>query len=130
MIKLVALRHPDVPRQQSLLREARKNLRRYALGRPIAYTKMMAAKVRRTWLLSSRIGQAEASGVVRVGHAVLVVLCFVTSLVAFIRRRTVAMALLLATVLYSAAVHAVFVAKPRYNLPPLPLLESPAAPGP
>jgi hypothetical protein len=25
-------------------------------------------------------------------------------------------------VLYSALVHAVFVAKPRYNLPPLPLL--------
>jgi hypothetical protein len=32
------------------------------------------------------------------------------------------MALLLATVLYSALLHAVFVAKPRYNLPPLPLL--------
>ena len=29
---------------------------------------------------------------------------------------------MIATVLYSAAVHAVFVAKPRYNFPPLPLL--------
>ncbi len=83
---------------------------------------MMLQKVRRTWILSSRVGGDRPSRIVRIGHGIFVVLAFVAGVIAFLRRRTLGMALLLSTVLYSALLHAVFVAKPRYNLPPLPLL--------
>jgi hypothetical protein len=122
VIKLVALRHPDLSRDDALRLEARRNIRRYALGHPVRYVRMMLDKVRRTWLLSSRAGRADVSHTVRIGHAILIVVCFVAGVAAFARRPTVAMALPLTTVLYSAGLHAVFVAKPRYNLPPLPLL--------
>jgi hypothetical protein len=82
----------------------------------------MLQKMRRTWILSSRVGGDRPSRMVRVGHGIFVVLAFAAAVLAYIRRRTLGMALLLATVLYSALLHAVFVAKPRYNLPPLPLL--------
>ena len=122
VFKLVAARHPGMSQDDAVRLEARQNLRRYALGDPIDFAGMMLQKVRRTWILSSRVGGDRPSRIVRIGHGIFVVLAFVAGVIAFLRRRTLGMALLLSTVLYSALLHAVFVAKPRYNLPPLPLL--------
>ena len=122
VLKYIAARHPGLPRDDAVRLEARRNLSRYALGQPVEFAHMMLQKMRRTWILSSRVGGDRPSRIVRVGHGIFVVLAFVAAVLAFIRRRTLGMALLLATVLYSALLHAVFVAKPRYNLPPLPLL--------
>jgi 4-amino-4-deoxy-L-arabinose transferase-like glycosyltransferase len=122
VLKYVAARHPELPRDDAVRLEARRNLSRYALGQPLEFGHMMLQKMRRTWILSSRVGGERPNRAVRIGHGIFVGLAFILALVAFIRRRTLGMALLLATVLYSALLHAVFVAKPRYNLPPLPLL--------
>jgi 4-amino-4-deoxy-L-arabinose transferase-like glycosyltransferase len=122
MLEVVAARHPQVSRDEALNAEARANLRRYALGRPFAFAKMMLSKLRRTWLLSSRSGSPTRSRVVRVYHGVLVVLLSVLLLVGAIRRPNVVMITAGLLVAYSMLMHAVFVAKPRYNLPLMPVL--------
>jgi dolichyl-phosphate-mannose-protein mannosyltransferase len=114
--------HPGVPREEAIRREGRHNLRKYLLGDPVDFGVMMLDKFRRTWILSSRVGQAAPQRWVRIGHGFLVVFGLIVTLLAIIRLRSVELAMMLSIVLYSALVHAVFVAKPRYNLPPLPLL--------
>jgi 4-amino-4-deoxy-L-arabinose transferase-like glycosyltransferase len=114
--------HPGLPLREAIGREARHNLTEYALGDPVGFARMMADKFRRTWILSSRVGRAAPQRWVRIGHGALVIVAFLLSLVAIVRFRSVGLSMLLGIVLYSALVHAVFVAKPRYNLPPLPLL--------
>ena len=102
VFKLVAARHPGMSQDDAVRLEARQNLRRYALGDPIDFAGMMLQKVRRTWILSSRVGGDRPSRIVRIGHGIFVVLAFVAGVIAFLRRRTLGMALLLSTVLYSA----------------------------
>jgi formate-dependent nitrite reductase membrane component NrfD len=51
-----------------------------------------------------------------------VIFGLIVTAIAIVRLRSLELAMLLGIVLYSGLVHAVFVAKPRYNLPPLPLL--------
>ena len=114
--------YPDLPREEAIRRAGRENLRKYLLGDPIDFAVMMADKFRRTWILSSRVGRDAPQRWVRIGHGFLVVFGLIVTVVAIIRLRSLELAMLLSIVLYSALVHAVFVAKPRYNLPPLPLL--------
>lgn len=122
VLDLVAARHPDLGRESAIRREAYANLRRYAVRDPIAFARMMLAKVRRTWLLSSRVSAPEASRPVRIGHALLVIVSLAAAALALWRFRDMRLALVLAPVLYNAALHTIVVANPRYNLPALPLL--------
>ena len=122
VLKYIASRHPGLARDDAVRLEARENLSRYALGQPLEFGAHDAPEdAPHVDPLEPRGGR-RPNRAVRVGHGIFVVLAFILAVVAFIRRRTLGMALLLATVLYSALLHAVFVAKPRYNLPPLPLL--------
>ena len=118
----VSERRPELSREAALQAEARANLRRYALGDPVAFAGMMAQKVRRTWLLSSRAGAKEKSTAVRIYHAVLVTLSCLAMLAAVALRRSAVAGICLSLVVYSMLLHAVFVAKPRYALPLMPLL--------
>jgi hypothetical protein len=122
MLDVVAARHPNLSRQAALNAEARANLRRYALGRPFAFGKMMLAKLRRTWLLSSRSGSPTRSIAVRVYHGALVIGLVLILLAGAIRRPAVTTVTAGLLVGYSMLMHAVFVAKPRYNLPLMPVL--------
>ena len=114
--------HPELPREEAIRREGRANLRKYMLGQPLDFAAMMADQFRRTWILSSRVGRDSPQRWVRIAHGFLVIFGLIVTIVAIIRLRSLELAMLLGIVLYSALVHAVFVAKPRYNLPPLPLL--------
>jgi 4-amino-4-deoxy-L-arabinose transferase-like glycosyltransferase len=122
VLAVVAARHPGLSRDAALNAEARANLRRYALGQPFAFAKMMLSKLRRTWLLSSRSGSPTRSRVVRVYHGVLVVALSLLLLIGASRRPGVVMVTAGLLVAYSMLMHAVFVAKPRYNLPLMPVL--------
>jgi len=122
VLDLVAERRPGLPREQALQAEARANLRRYALGRPFAFAGMMLAKVQRTWFLSSRAGAVQKSMLTRTYHVVLVASCCLLMAVALVRRRSALAGVCALLVAYSMLLHAVFVAKPRYNLPLMPLL--------
>ena len=114
--------HPGIPREEAIRREGRHNLRKYLLGDPIDFGVMMLDKFRRTWILSSRVGRDSPQRWVRITHGFLVIFGLIVTALAIIRLRSLELSMLLGIVLYSALVHAVFVAKPRYNLPPLPLL--------
>jgi len=83
---------------------------------------MMWAKLKRTWFLASRAGSPEKSDFMRAYHVVLVLACLALMLVVALMRRSAVVAMCLALIGYSMLLHAVFVAKPRYNLPLMPLL--------
>jgi len=122
VLDLVAEQRPTLSRDDALRAEARENLRRYALGRPLDFAQMMAAKVSRTWFLSSRAGSPNKSDITRTYHVVLVLACLALMLAVAVLRRSALVGMCLALIAYSMLLHAVFVAKPRYNLPLMPLL--------
>jgi hypothetical protein len=122
VLRLVADRHPELPRDRALRREAVANLRRYAGGQPLAFARMMVVKASRMWLVSSRAGVKTKSDVTRGLHLVAVVALALALAGAWVRRRPPPLTLILATLAYATLLHAVFVSKPRYALPLLPLL--------
>jgi len=122
VLDFVAERRPGLPRDEALRVEARENLRRYALGQPLEFVQMMAAKVSRTWFLSSRAGSPNKSDFTRAYHVVLVLACLALMLAVAVMRRSALVGMCLALIAYSMLLHAVFVAKPRYNLPLMSLL--------
>ena len=127
VLSVVAERHPELRRSQALQLEARANLERYALGQPLAFARMMAGKVRRTWLVSSRLGVVRPSPLVRGYHLGLVVACLAALGARLVARRSPLLVIVAVLIAQNALVHAVFVAKPRYALPLLPLLVAGAA---
>jgi len=122
VLDYVAEQRPGLSRDKALRAETRRNLRRYALGRPLEFAQMMAAKVSRTWFLSSRAGSPNKSDVTRAYHVVLVLACLALMLAVAVMRRSALVGMCLALIAYSMLLHAVFVAKPRYNLPLMSLL--------
>ena len=122
VLNTVAARHPHLPREDAIRKEVRENLRRYALGDPLSFAAMMLEKVRRTWILSSRVGAEDVVRAVRIFHGGFVIAAALLTAVALWRRRDLRLAILLSVPLYSALMHAVLVAKPRYNMPPFALL--------
>jgi 4-amino-4-deoxy-L-arabinose transferase-like glycosyltransferase len=122
VLNTVAKRHPDLAREDAIRAEVRENLRRYALGRPLEFLEMMLEKVRRTWILSSRVGAEDVIRAVRIFHGAFVVIAFLLTCLALYFRRDLRLWILFSVPLYSALMHAVLVAKPRYNMPPFALL--------
>lgn len=122
VLDVVAAQRPDLPRDDALRAAARENLREYALGQPLEFVQMMAAKVSRTWFLSSRAGSPSKSDFTRAYHVVLVLTCLALMLAVVALRRSALVGVCLALIAYSMLLHAVFVAKPRYNLPLMALL--------
>lgn len=122
VLNTVRFRHPRLDREDAIRREVRRNLRRYAVGQPLSFAWMMVKKTGRTWMMSSRVGQEGVSWWVRGFHGTVVALSLILAIVALWRRRDLRLAILLSVPLYSALLHAVLVAKPRYNLPPFALL--------
>ena len=122
VLNTVAARHPELPREDAIRKEVRENIRKYALGDPIDFAGMMVEKVRRTWILSSRVGAEDVVRAVRIFHGGFVIVAFLLTCLALWRRRDLRLAMLFSVPIYSALMHAVLVAKPRYNMPPFALL--------
>jgi 4-amino-4-deoxy-L-arabinose transferase-like glycosyltransferase len=117
---LIASRHPDLPRDDAIRKEARENLREYALGDPLAFAVMMGDKVQRMWTRYARGGARPTSWWIRVPHIALVLLAFGGILAAIWRLRSVPLMVVLAICLYSTALHTLVVSQARYNLPLMP----------
>ena len=121
-MEMIAARHPGVPRDTAIGREARHNLRKYALGDPPAFAWMMLGKVQRMWTRYARGGARHTSPWIRGWHIVLVIACFAGLLAGLIRRRVLLLACVLVALLYSTALHTLVVSQARYNLPLMPSL--------
>src|SRR3954447_23022167 len=118
-----AKQRPGLEKNASLRAQAKDNLRRYAWGQPLKFARMMWNKAARMWLVSSRAGRAaNISTLTPPLQHILVIVFILALLAAWVLRRPPALTAFLAVMGYATLMHAVFVSKPRYALPLLPLL--------
>ncbi len=122
-LELFAAKHPDLPRDQALSREAKKNLIHYSTTQPLAFAKMQWAKAKRMWFFYYRGGGVHyISTPMRIWQVVLVLACGLGLLAGLIRRRDPMLGAVLLTVAFSTFVHTIVVSQARYNVPLMPLL--------
>src|SRR3954454_22285139 len=119
LLELVAVRRPDLPRDDALQQEARSNLTRYAVHRPAAFARMLGAKAARMWTTPNR-GRRPLEAWRWGVHLALVGLALLGTLLGawFVRGRGLGAMIALAA--GSTAVNAVFLSEPRHLLPLLP----------
>jgi 4-amino-4-deoxy-L-arabinose transferase-like glycosyltransferase len=122
---------PEGALRQALTFEAERNLKTYAIGRPVAYAAMEVHKVARMWGGYYRGSSRSARGWMTDWHRTLVLLALAGALagLALARRRRPELLLVLLPVLVGTAVNVLFVAQPRHNLPVLGLLIAAGAAG-
>ena len=124
-LELFAAKHPDLPRDQALSREAKKNLIHYSTTQPLAFARMQWAKAKRMWFFYYRGGGVHyISTPMRIWQVVLVLACGLGLLAGLIRRRDPLLGAVLLTVAFSTFVHTIVVSQARYNVPLMPLLIS------
>ena len=123
VLATVRERRPELGREDALRAAGMENLRRYALGQPLDFAAMMAAKVERLWLHYTVGGFRDEQAGTRVVHLAIVVLALIGALTAAVRRRGGAGLWLLGTVLlYVTVLNAVLVSEARHNLAVMPLV--------
>jgi 4-amino-4-deoxy-L-arabinose transferase-like glycosyltransferase len=118
----VAARHPELERDAALSKEAKKNIRKYALGDPVNFGKMMLFKGAKMWARYARGGFDKTSGWWTALHVSLVLLGAFGLLWGIIRRRDPAIASIGLGIAIATGVHMLAVAHGRYNLPLMPIL--------
>lgn len=118
----VAARHPELERDAALGKEARENLRKYALGDPVKFGQMMAFKAVKMWSRYARGGFDHTSPWWTALHDLIVVLSAMGILWGVVRRRDPAIASVGLGILLATGVHTLAVAHGRYNLPLMPIL--------
>jgi 4-amino-4-deoxy-L-arabinose transferase-like glycosyltransferase len=122
-LELFAAKHPDLPRDVALNKEAKKNLIHYSTTQPVAFAKMQWAKAKRMWFFYYRGGGVHyISTAMRIWQVVLVLGAGLGLLVGLIRRRDPLLGAALLTIAFSTAIHTIVVSQARYNVPLMPLL--------
>jgi hypothetical protein len=117
---MIAQRHPELPKDAAIRKEARKNIDEYAFGQPLRFAEMMGDKVQRMWTRYARGGARPTSWWIRGWHIALVLAAFAGIVAAIVRLRSVPLMVVLAIALYSTALHMLVVSQARYNLPLMP----------
>lgn len=129
VIKTVALRRPELAPEAALKAEGLANLRRYALGQPIAFAEMMAKKVWRLWGGYSVGSDDRRVASVLTYHLSFVVLGFTALLVGLVVTRRKLLLLPAGALLYVSALNAILVSESRHNLTLMPTLACGGAAG-
>ena len=120
---MFAAKHKDLPRDEALAKEARKNLIHYTTHQPIAFARMQWAKAKRMWLYYYRGGGVHyISTPMRIWHVLLVLGGTLVMLAGLIRRREGVLGAVLITLAFSTLIHTIVVSQARYNLPLMPSL--------
>jgi len=117
----VAARHPDLPRDDALMKEARQNVVD-ALGHPVELTGMVVFKLGKMWFRATLGGSSTPMPIVRITHVILILLMFAGLLWGVIRRRHAGIGAILLCIAVATGVHMIAVAHGRYNLPLMPIL--------
>jgi 4-amino-4-deoxy-L-arabinose transferase-like glycosyltransferase len=117
VLRTVAARRPRQPPDAALMSAAADNLRRYALGDPLAFAKMTAGKVVRMWRRAFHSPQPA----VIAAHLALLAVAF-AGVGLGLRARVPAAAVILAIAAWSTLDNAILVAEPRHNMPLMPAL--------
>ena len=120
-LEIFAERYPDLPRDEALQKQARKNLIHYSTTEPVAFAQMQWAKAKRMWFFYYRGGGVHyISTPMRIWQVFLVLACGAGLLAGLIRRRDPVLGAVLMTVLFSTAIHTIVVSQARYNVPLMP----------
>jgi hypothetical protein len=128
VIDTVAARRPGLDPEAALRAESLENLRRYALGQPVAFVEMMARKVWRLWGGYTHGTYRKTRTGLRAVHLLIVGLGF-AGLAAGLLVRSRELWLFAAVLLYLTALNAVLVSEARHNLTVMPLVAVAGAAG-
>ncbi len=109
----------------ALMSGALDNLRRYALGDPLAFAWMMVRKVARMWLQAFRTRSVPGLAL----HFLLLAAALAGLVVGIRRTRDPVLIAIAAVALMSTAVNALLIAESRHNLPLFPALLAAGAAG-
>jgi len=129
ILDAVAARHPQLGRSDALRHEALGNLRRYALGRPVAFAGMQLGKLERMWIGYDRGTHHARRGWILAVHLLVSAAGLAGLLAGLWRTRHPALWAILATVLTVTAVNSFFVSEARHNVRMVPLLAAGGAAG-
>jgi hypothetical protein len=122
-LEIFAEKHPGLPRDQALDKEARKNLLHYSTTQPVAFVKMQWAKAKRMWFFYYRGGGVHyISTPMRIWQVLLVLGCGLGLLVGLLRRRDPLLGAVAIAIAFSTLIHTVVVSQARYNVPLMPSL--------
>jgi hypothetical protein len=122
-LALFAAKHPELPRDEALQKEARHNLVHYSTTQPLAFMKMQWAKAKRMWFFYYRGGGVHhISTAMRIWQVFLVLAAGLGLLAGLVRRRTPLLGAVLITVVFSTLIHTIVVSQARYNVPLMPSL--------
>ncbi len=122
VLAVIAARHPDLPFNEAVSREGRRNVVRYGRADPVGFAGMMLNKVQRMWSRYARGGARHTSPVIRAWHILLVIGCVAGLALGILRGRSLVLGAIALAILYSTAVHMLVVSQARYNLPLMPAL--------
>lgn len=122
ILDAVAARHPRLGRSAALEAETRRNLRAYALGRPLDFAAMQARKLGRMWLGYDRGTHHAERGWILALHLVLAAGSLAGLLYGLVRTRHPVLWAILLTGLTVTAVNSFFVSEARHNVRIMPLL--------
>jgi hypothetical protein len=129
VLDAVAARYPGKTRDAALRTAARENLRRYALGRPVAFAGMEVRKLWRMWG-GAYAGTHHRAGPLSVWEHRLLALLAVIGLVAgAVVARNVLLTLLAVLVVLTTLVDVAFVSEARHNVRLMPVLLAAGAAG-
>lgn len=129
VIKTVALRRPELSEEAALKAEGLANLRRYALGQPLGFARMMAEKVWRLWGGYSVGSNKVRSGPVLAFHLVLLFLSLAGLVAGLALARRRVLLLPLGALLYVSALNSILVSESRHNMTLMPTLVCAGAAG-
>jgi hypothetical protein len=129
VLDTVAARHPNLPREAALRKEALHNLRVYALGRPLSFASMVVSKLWRMWSEYYRGTHRPEHTSTLWEHRVIVGLALIGLLAGLIVRKRRALGLVLFAIVVTTALDVFFVAEPRHAFRLLPALVAGGAAG-
>ena len=122
VLAVIAARHPELPFNEAVSKEARRNIARYGRADPVGFARMMLNKVQRMWTRYARGGARPTSWVIRVWHILLVLGSVAGLVLGIVRGRSLVLGAIALVILYATAVHMLVVSQARYNLPLMPAL--------
>jgi hypothetical protein len=129
ILDAVAARHPGLARSDALRRETLRNLRVYALGRPLAFAAMQARKLERMWIGYDRGTFHNRRTWILVVHLLLSAAALAGLVHGVWRTGRPALWAILVTVVCATAVNSFFVAEARHNARLVPVLVAGGAAG-
>ena len=129
VLDAVAARYPRSSRTAALRAAASDNLRRYALGRPVAFAGMEARKLWRMWGSAYAGSQGPPGAVATWEHRLLAALALLGLAGGLVVGRDRRLALLAALIVLTTAVDVAFVSEARHAVRLVPVLVAAGAAG-